>query len=133
MSDYRTFAPAKQVRTGVAVLVAASVVYALLAQTVFPFGADEALYIGAAKSMAAGHGYQAAGRFLSLYPPGWPLLLVPVEWLTNGAYGWFSRYTAALIPLMFYASWMLFSSRAERRVWWLIAALVASKIGRAHV
>ena len=126
MSDYRAPASAKQVRTVVAVLVAASVVYALLAQTVFPFGADEALYIGAAKSMAAGRGYQAAGRALTLYPPGWPLLLTPVEWLTNGDYGWFARYTAALIPLMLYAAWRLYSARREPRVWWLIAALTAS-------
>ena len=126
MSDYRTPASAKQVRTGVAVLVAASVVYALLAQTVFPFGADEALYIGAAKSMASGGGYRAAGRALTLYPPGWPLLLTPVEWLTNGDYGWFARYTAALIPLLLYASWRLYASRREPRAWWLIAALMAS-------
>ena len=126
MSDSRAPASAKQVRTGVAVLVAASVVYALLAQTVFPFGADEALYIGAAKSMAAGHGYQAAGRALTLYPPGWPLLLTPVEWLTSGDYGWFARYTAALIPMLLYASWRLYDSRGEPRAWWLIAALMAS-------
>ena len=125
MSDTRMPAAMTQ-RAGVAVLAAASIVYALLAQTVFPFGADEALYIGAAKSMWAGQGYRAAGRALTLYPPGWPLLLTPVAALTDGDYGWFARYTAALIPLVLYASWTLYSGRKERFRWWLAAALVAS-------
>lgn len=126
MSDTGMPAVAMTPRTGVFVLAAASLVYALLAQTVFPFGADEALYIGAAKSMVSGAGYRAAGRALTLYPPGWPLLLTPVAALSGGDYGWFARYTAALIPLILYVSWVLYSGRKERFRWWLVVALAAS-------
>jgi hypothetical protein len=119
-------ATAKMVPTGVAVLVVASVLYALLAQVQFQFGSDESFYIGAAKSMASGLGYRVAGRVQTQYPPGWSLFLMPVEWLTNGDYAWFARYTAALLPVVLYASWSLYSARKERHAWWLIAALAAS-------
>ncbi|MEO8625023.1 MAG: hypothetical protein ABI625_28320, partial [bacterium] len=87
---------------------------------------DESFYIGAAKSMASGLGYRVAGRVQTQYPPGWSLFLMPVEWLTNGDYAWFARYTAALLPLVLYASWVLYAARKERHAWWLIAALIVS-------
>jgi hypothetical protein len=41
-------------------------------------GGDSELYVALARSLAQGHGYRFNGSFVSISPPGWPLLLAGV-------------------------------------------------------
>jgi hypothetical protein len=116
------------VRLCLAALVLALLViaYAHLAQGEFQFGADPSIYIGTAKSLAAGEGYRIAGRAQTQYPPAWPVLLVPVSWLTPGDYADYARFTAALFPLACLVSYALYRVRKERFAPWLIIAFIGS-------
>jgi hypothetical protein len=107
-------------------LAVAAALYALVAQTRFQFGVDPSIYISTAKSLAAGMGYNVAGRAQTEYPPGWPLLLLICDRLSAGDYAAFARFTAALFPLVIAATWLLYRRRGESHAEWLIVWLAAS-------
>ena len=81
------------------IVVVLAVVYGALARRHFDFGADPAAYAGVAASIIAGDGYWFNGRPHTLYPPGYPVLLVPVSWLSGDNYAALSAYTAVLAAI----------------------------------
>lgn len=85
-----------------ALLVLASMGLALLRFNSLPLGVtyDDAHYIILAESLAGGHGYQLINfprpQVERAFPPGWPILLVPLSWAFPGNYSLLKIFTLGL-------------------------------------
>src|SRR4051794_3235314 len=56
-------------------VVGIAALYFLMFNPYWVPGGDSELYIAVARSLATGKGYSFNGHFVSICPPGWPLLL----------------------------------------------------------
>lgn len=77
--------------------------YGLAVDERFGFGHDEACYVGLAQALAEGEGYRVAGHDHAQYPPGLPLLLLPIA-LFRGDVGWAMQFVVACLGLV--ACWL---------------------------
>src|SRR4051812_17279764 len=65
-------------RVWLIVTVAVAGLYGLLFNPYWVPGGDSELYLAVARSWAQGHGHSFNGQFVSICPPGWPLVLAAV-------------------------------------------------------
>ncbi len=62
-------------RIWIGLVIACLFLYLLTYNVYWVPGGDSELYVALARSLAQGHGYKFNGSFVSISPPGWPLLL----------------------------------------------------------
>ena len=112
----------KRIALLIAGVAATAALFGVFAQRQYDFGADPGTYAGLAQSLASGRGYVFNGRPHTQYPPGYPLLLVPVTWVSGGDYATLSRFTAALAAIgIVMVAWY---GRVRRDRWWFVPAIM---------
>ena len=87
-------------------------------------GADAAIYIGGAQSLAHGDGYSYLGVPFVLRPPGLSVLLLPVVSFFDSDFWAFNLY----ISLFGVVGVLLFYQFLRQRVGWGLAALTATAL-----
>jgi hypothetical protein len=107
-------------------LAAAGFCYSQLAQTTYQFDADAPYHILSTKSLATGHGLQSTNEAHLKYPPGWSVLLLPVEWLSGGTFSAYATYSVLFLPLALLMAWCFYRVRGQPHGNWLTLALLLS-------
>lgn len=116
---------------GVCALLA--IAYAWLAQRTYDYSSgDEAVYIGLARSLAAGEGYRVNGNFDAPYPPGMSALLIPASALSGDSYLALSRFSAVfgVLGIMVVATYGVIR---RQRGWAVMCAMLLTSAGYFRV
>jgi len=101
-------APAKAqppLRVIVVITLALTIAFASLTAPYYLFGGDSARYVALARSLAQGNGYQLFGQPDKVFPPGFPLILVPAALFSADSFATVARWAAMIGALVFPATY----------------------------
>lgn len=108
------------------VLGALAVLYAATMRRSYFFDADTANYLGLAESLLAGDGYRFDGRAHTKFPPGIPLVMLPVLAIAGRDFVALHLAVVALSMAALAAAFAWWRSRGEETPWLLLALTAGS-------
>jgi hypothetical protein len=118
-------------REGVAVglvTVALAGAFALLATTEYRFTDDSEAYVRLARALARGDGWSLATWRHTPFPPGFPLILAPMEWLFPGSFAAAAIWASLLAALVFPLTWLWVRPRGAGLAWAIAGLTVGSRL-----
>jgi hypothetical protein len=105
---------------------ALAVLLPMLTAPMYLFSADGAHYVGLARSLAENGSYVYNGRHEVMYPPGFPLLLLPAAVAFDGNFLAIVRWSAALSALVFPLTWVFARDQGLRHPGYIAALTVTA-------
>ena len=101
--------------------------YALAAQSRYPGGGDAPYHILTARSWFGGGGFIPGDPTQTKYPPAWSLALGAAGLFMGNSYAALARFTAALFPVLLFATWLFVRRHSGvMRANWITVAVALS-------